>query len=164
VTYQDVVSAYEITGLCTCSVFVTKQASLFYTESNCTTLPPHFGPTPGIEFLPRTVAMTSNSRRILLAISLLVPCNLLLAQTASSNVVSPKVSPQKQSAAPQEVFAPYWTSEPGWDTELQMKNNLSAAPLTVTPVLRLSSGEEIPLDPVTIPSNVSVSAWGMKVF
>jgi hypothetical protein len=32
-------------------------------------------------------------------------------------------------------------------------------PLTVTPVLRLSSGKEIPLDPVTIPSNASVSVW-----
>ncbi len=59
----------------------------------------------------------------------------------------------------QESFAPYWTSEPGWDTELQLKNNLTAGPLTVTPVLRLASGEEIPLDPVTIPSNVSVSVW-----
>lgn len=66
---------------------------------------------------------------------------------------------QKPSARPQEVFAPYWTSEPGWDTELELKNNLASAPLTVTPVLRLASGEEIPLDPVTIPSNVSVSVW-----
>jgi hypothetical protein len=60
---------------------------------------------------------------------------------------------------PQESFAPYWTAEPGWDTELQLKNNLTSGPLTVTPVLRLASGEEIPLDSVTIPSNVSVSVW-----
>jgi hypothetical protein len=66
---------------------------------------------------------------------------------------------QKPSARPQEVFAPYWTSESGWDTELQLKNNLSSGSLTVTPVLRLASGEEIPLDPVTILSNMSTSVW-----
>jgi hypothetical protein len=58
---------------------------------------------------------------------------------------------EKPVRNPQESFAPFWTSEPGWDTELQLKNNLSSAPLTVTPVLRLASGEEIPLDAVTIP-------------
>jgi len=45
-----------------------------------------------------------------------------------------------------EQHAPYWSSEPGWDTELQLKNNLAAASLTVTPVLRLASGQEIALD------------------
>lgn len=38
-----------------------------------------------------------------------------------------------------------------------MKNNVASAPLTVTPVLRLASGEEIPLTPVTIAANGSVS-------
>jgi hypothetical protein len=56
---------------------------------------------------------------------------------------------------PQEVFAPYWSSEPGWETELQLKNNLRATPLTVTPVLRLAQGEEITLNPVTIPPNAA---------
>ena len=60
---------------------------------------------------------------------------------------------------PQEVVAPYWTSEPGWVTELQLKNNLASGSLTVTPVLRVASGQEIPLDPVTIASNDSVSVW-----
>jgi hypothetical protein len=45
------------------------------------------------------------------------------------------------------------------ETELQLKNNLASGPLTATPVLCLASGEEIPLDPVTIASNVSVSVW-----
>lgn len=66
---------------------------------------------------------------------------------------------EKLGPKPQEVFAPYWTSEPGWDTELQLKNNLASGPLTATPVLRVASGEEIPLDPVTIASNASVSVW-----
>ncbi len=60
---------------------------------------------------------------------------------------------------PQEVFAPFWTSEPGWTTELQLKNNLASGSLTVTPVLRLASGKEILLDPVTIASNDSASVW-----
>jgi hypothetical protein len=66
---------------------------------------------------------------------------------------------QKPSSRPQEVFAPFWTSEPGWETELQLKNNLASGPPTVTPVLRLATGEETALDPVTIPSNASVSVW-----
>ncbi|HZQ93115.1 MAG TPA: hypothetical protein VFA60_15090, partial [Terriglobales bacterium] len=57
---------------------------------------------------------------------------------------------------PHESIAPYWTVEPGWDTELQIKNNMVAASLTVTPVLRLNTGAEYPLDPVTIaPSDVT---------
>src|ERR1700685_1329721 len=61
----------------------------------------------------------------------------------------------KPSAKPQEVFAPFWTSDPGWETELQLKNNLPSQSLTVTPVLRLASCEEIALDPVTLATNVS---------
>lgn len=66
---------------------------------------------------------------------------------------------QRPAGKPQEVFAPYWTAEPGWETELQLKNNLTSGSLSVTPVLRLASGKEIPLDPVTIAPNVSVSVW-----
>ena len=58
---------------------------------------------------------------------------------------------------PQESFAPYWTAEPGWETELQLRNNLASGALTVTPVLRLANGNEIPLDPVTISSNAAAS-------
>jgi hypothetical protein len=61
------------------------------------------------------------------------------------------------TAKPQESFAPYWTAEPGWDTELQLRNNLVAGSLTVTPVLRLVDGAEIPLTPVTISPNSSAS-------
>src|ERR1700733_839406 len=81
---------------------------------------------------------------------------LLLALVA---IVAVSAYAEKPVRQPQESFAPYWTSEPGWDTELQLKNNLASGPLTVTPVLRVASGEEIPLDPVTIPPNVSVSVW-----
>ena len=58
---------------------------------------------------------------------------------------------------PQESFAPYWTAEPGWETEIQLRNNLAAGQLTVTPVLRSSEGKEITLDPVVIPSHQAAS-------
>jgi len=47
-----------------------------------------------------------------------------------------------------EQFAPYWTTESGWRTELQLRNNLAAGNLTVTPVLGAADGSEFPLSPV----------------
>ncbi len=95
---------------------------------------------------------------------------LLLATVLASNLAAqqpPQPSGEAKPATPSsagispvkafEQHAAYWSSEPGWDTELQLKNNLAAASLTVTPVLRLVSGQEIPLDPLTIPPNASVS-------
>jgi hypothetical protein len=62
----------------------------------------------------------------------------------------------KNSPKPQEVFGSYWTAEPGWHTEFQLRNNLLAGPLTVTPVLRLANGQEYSLALVTIaPSDVA---------
>ncbi len=66
-------------------------------------------------------------------LELLTAMILLIASLAHANRPTPK---------PQEVFAPCWIAEPGWETELQLKNNLAAGPLTVTPVLRLASGQE----------------------
>lgn len=67
------------------------------------------------------------------------------------------VRAEKPTPKPQESFAPYWTAEPGWETELQLRNNLATGQLTVIPLLRLASGREIPLDSVTIDSNDAVS-------
>ena len=53
-------------------------------------------------------------------------------------------------AADQEQFLPYWTTEGTWDSELQLRNNQSSQPLTVTPVLRTADGSETVLSPVTI--------------
>ena len=55
--------------------------------------------------------------------------------------------------APQEQFAPYWTAEPGWRTELQLRNNRAQGDLTVTPFLRAGNGVEFPLAPVVIAPN-----------
>ena len=59
----------------------------------------------------------------------------------------------------QELFVPYWSSEPGWDTQLQLRNKQVSTSLTVTPVLRTASGREISLTPLTIRANESVSVW-----
>ena len=49
-----------------------------------------------------------------------------------------------------EQFIVYWTSETGWMSELQLRNNLIGQDLTVTPSLRLADGNETALAPVTI--------------
>ena len=54
---------------------------------------------------------------------------------------------------PQEMIAPCWTLEPGWDSELELRNNLLQESLTVQPVLRSATGEEFPLSPVTLAPN-----------
>jgi hypothetical protein len=56
-----------------------------------------------------------------------------------------------------EQHAVYWTAEPGWRTELQLRNNLLARDLTVTPALRTADGQETILAPVTIKPNDVVS-------
>jgi len=58
----------------------------------------------------------------------------------------------KKKPSPHELMAPYWCAEPGWHTEFQLRNNLLTSDLTVTPVLRLSTGQEFKLSPVTIPA------------
>jgi hypothetical protein len=63
------------------------------------------------------------------------------------------VNAAKPVPEPQESFAPYWTAEPGWRTELQMRNNLAHGDLTVVPVLRDHDGAEFPLAPVTVSPN-----------
>ena len=53
-------------------------------------------------------------------------------------------------ATDQEQFIPYWTTETGWHSELQLRNNFPLSNLTVTPTLRFPDGSETPLSPVTI--------------
>jgi hypothetical protein len=60
------------------------------------------------------------------------------------------LGPAKWNPSPQEVSASYWTLEPGWNTELEMRNNLRYWELTITPVLRSAAGQELPLAPVTV--------------
>jgi hypothetical protein len=63
----------------------------------------------------------------------------------------------KPVSEPQQLFAPYWTAEPGWHSEFQLRNTMTSAPLTVTPVLRLATGQQYSLTTVTIqPADVVV--------
>jgi hypothetical protein len=66
--------------------------------------------------------------------------------------LSPKAK-QKFASKSLEQFAVYWTDEAGWHSELQMRNNLAAQTLTVTPSLRSTDGTEVALPPVTIGIN-----------
>lgn len=58
--------------------------------------------------------------------------------------------PPAPPAVDQEQFISYWTTETGWRTELQLRNNQVGQVLTVTPVLGTPDGSEIALFPVVI--------------
>jgi hypothetical protein len=76
----------------------------------------------------------------------------VLAAPASSAALpqsAPPAPPQLQQAD-YEQFLAYWTTEATWHCELQLRNNLVASPLTVTPALRTPDGTETALAPVTI--------------
>jgi hypothetical protein len=55
-------------------------------------------------------------------------------------------------AVPQEVFAPFWSVQPGWQTELMIGNN-TGSKITVVPVLRSRSGVETQLEPIEMAPN-----------
>jgi len=59
------------------------------------------------------------------------------------------IPPQPASVDQEQILA-YWTTETGWNSELQLRNNGINQDLTVTPVLRLANGAETSLAPVTI--------------
>ena len=99
---------------------------------------------------------------IALALSLIAgtPSSIALGQSETSTT-SPealKVSKRHAEIAAAkkipsrdfEQIVPYWTTEGGWHTELQLRNNLTSDPLKVTPLLRSADGTETPLNEVTI--------------
>ena len=94
--------------------------------------------------------------RICNCIVLFFVVSLALNTFAANGANGAKASPISATSQVEQTAA-YWTSEPGWDTELQLKNNLASAPLDVTPVLLTPSGQEISLAPINIPANGSVS-------
>jgi hypothetical protein len=71
----------------------------------------------------------------------------LLAPFAASQQMPSRPPP---AFADQEQIVPYWTTETGWKSELQLRNNAVGQDLTVTPVLRLADGAETSLAAVTI--------------
>ncbi len=48
--------------------------------------------------------------------------------------------PAKWEPKPQQVFVPYWTLEPGWNTTLEIRNNVAQREISVQPVLRTAAG------------------------
>jgi hypothetical protein len=80
-------------------------------------------------------------------------CLPAFAQSTSSG--SSLAQPQLHPVAPptpkdQEQFIVYWTTEPGWNTEILLRNNLEGSNLTVIPAVRTSNGIETALPSVTI--------------
>jgi hypothetical protein len=67
------------------------------------------------------------------------------------------VGPAKWETSAHEASVAYWTLEPGWNTTLEMRNNVIHHDLTVRPVLRENNGQETALTPVTIPPQHVVS-------
>lgn len=109
--------------------------------------------------------------KILLSLSLIalllplaaLPAAIPLAAGADVEPRAP-VLPEASSAAEPEdevvdftVYAPYWSTEPGFVSTLQMKNYRVDEPLTVTPVLYPMGGQEIRLAAVRLrPSETRV--------
>lgn len=62
------------------------------------------------------------------------------------------------ASADQEQFVPYWTTEPGWGSEIQLRNNQISRDLTVTVVLRTPSGTETNLPSITLKPHEAVVA------
>jgi hypothetical protein len=73
----------------------------------------------------------------------------VLAQSSQQGP-SPQQLAKPPQPADQEQFVSYWTTEPGWNTELHLRNNLESSDLTVAPALRTANGMETALPAVTI--------------
>jgi hypothetical protein len=70
---------------------------------------------------------------------------------ASCPLRTPAQSPTPPEATDNEQFVAYWTTETGWHSELQLRNNRTDGDLIVTPALRIAgTGAETALAPVTI--------------
>ncbi len=87
---------------------------------------------------------------VLLPLLLVVPLVAQLAVAQSPPIRKPPPTQPPPPPVDQEQFVSYWTSETGWTSELQLKNNAAGQDVTVTPALRLPSGAETILAPVAL--------------
>jgi hypothetical protein len=103
--------------------------------------------------------MVRRASRAAAASFLLLFSPLLCAQSSPpKHPPRPKVvGPAKWEPSSQELSAAYWTLEPGWNTDVEMRNNLISRELTITPVLRSALGQETSLAPVTVAAQHIVS-------
>lgn len=98
----------------------------------------------------RTASRATDAACLLLL--LLLCSSFLCAQSAPpQHPPRPKqLGPAEWKPSPQSVPTAYWTLEPGWNTDLEMRNNLRSRELRITPVLRAATGQELSLAPVRI--------------
>jgi hypothetical protein len=91
--------------------------------------------------------------------SAFLACSVLMPRPAAAEQrrPKPKLPAASWEPTPQEMFIPYWTLEPAWETALEIRSNVPNHPITVTPVLRVASGADFPLSPVTLAPNQSTS-------
>jgi hypothetical protein len=77
------------------------------------------------------------------------------AQTQQPRIPKPgtRVALADWKPTQQEVSTSYWTLDPGWNTELEIRNNLAERQLTVTPLIRTAAGREIALPDVVLASD-----------
>jgi len=103
--------------------------------------------------------MTLRSRLLLVVFCGIFACSYATAQSqAPTRGFKVKtIGPAKEPPTAQEMVVPYWSLEPGWNTELEMRNNMAQRKLMVTPVLRMANGQEFPLAAVTLEPDQSVS-------
>lgn len=78
--------------------------------------------------------------------------SFVIAAAGAQQAIVPASSEPPEATAPtaQEQFVPYWTNEPGWHTELMLRNNYESQNLVVIPAVRLSNGTEYAVSSVTI--------------
>jgi hypothetical protein len=88
--------------------------------------------------------------RLSLALFLFISSCVLAQQPPTPPPPHERPIPPQLPAVDQQQTVAYWTTETGWNSELQLRNNALSQDLTVTPALRLADGAETSLAPVTI--------------
>jgi hypothetical protein len=94
---------------------------------------------------------------------IILVCLILLSSSWSAITPPTRSAPAPSAAKPTEdvfdfaIHAPYWSTEPGFVSTLQMKNYRVDEPLMVTPVLYPLGGRQIKLDSIRLnPSETQV--------
>jgi len=70
-----------------------------------------------------------------------------------SPVAFSQIPTQLGTVSNQAIYAPFWSTEPGWSTHLEVRNSKTNDTLIVTPALRQFSGREVALTSRTIAPN-----------
>ena len=95
--------------------------------------------------------------RLSLAFFLCIASSVLAQQPSTPSPPHGHPTAPPLQAVDQQQMVAYWTTETGWNSELQLRNNALSQELTVTPVLRLVDGAETSLGSVTIKPQEVVS-------